>query len=339
MTRAQFTYNGPMEEPLDEIPREDEVTFKAGSGATAHLCQFYAFNTDINFMAFGPKDLVTQSFEQGVSACRTYERLFSRTLPHSDISRLNAAQGKPVAINRATYELLEYAQEYCQASQGVFDISIGSVSRLWDFHQGKQPSQHELDVALPHVNWRNLKLFEEDGVCYAQLANPLTMIDAGGIAKGYIADKLEQLFLDGGMQSFLINLGGNIVTHGEKPNNKPWMVGVQDPFDSAGTRWALKFPLANASIVTSGINQRGFEDQGVWYHHILDPATGMPAKTDTVSVSVVCRWSIDAEGFSTTLLALGVEKGLAFAQTEPRIDKAVFIDRKGQVHQTEKGVL
>ncbi len=132
-----------------------------------------------------------------------------------------------------------------------------------------------------------------------------------------------------GLSSFIVNLGGNVMAHGSKPDGSPWRIGLQDPRRKDGIVGAVA--VRDASAVTSGVYERCFERDGRVYHHILDPATGFPVRTDTAGATVVARRSIDAEGYSTTLVALGIERGVAFARSHPAILGAYFVDESGAV--------
>ena len=154
-------------------------------------------------------------------------------------------------------------------------------------------------------------------------------MDVGGIAKGWIADRLSALLAERGLDSFVVNLGGNVMARGQKPDGSPWRVGLQDPRDKGSIVGAVT--VRDASAVTSGVYERCFERDGAFYHHILDPKTGFPVETDAAGATVVARRSIDAEGYSTTLLALGIERGLAFARERDAILGAYFVDRDGKV--------
>ena len=151
----------------------------------------------------------------------------------------------------------------------------------------------------------------------------------GAVAKGWIADRLSAVLAEHGLDSFVVNLGGNVMAHGQKPDGSPWRVGLQDPRDKGSIVGAVT--VRDASAVTSGVYERCFERDGVFYHHILDPMTGFPVETDAAGATVVARRSIDAEGYSTTLLALGIERGLAFARERDAILGAYFVDRDGKV--------
>ncbi len=180
------------------------------------------------------------------------------------------------------------------------------------------------------MDWRQLKLWKEGGACLARLADPAAAVDAGGIAKGWIADRLIDALAAHDLGGIIVNLGGNVAVRGAKPSGEPWGIGVRNPADPATLLGAV--PLAAGSAVTSGIYERCFTaPDGTFYHHILDPRTGMPAETDVAGVTVICEQSIDAEGFSTTLLALGTERGRALVQRHPEILQAFFVDREGRI--------
>ncbi len=327
----------------DAVPLEDahETHGPDANGMTTHA--FFAFNTVISLQAFGSADALEAAFADARKACRTFERLFSRTLPHSDIARLNRAGGEPVPISHDTAELIRAALRYCEDSEGRFDVTMGAVVRLWDFNRGTIPDQDLIDEALKHVDWRTVRVWEKrpegpDGETgseraarsWAQLADPKAAVDLGGIAKGWIADRLTETISRHGVGSFIVNLGGNVVVHGRKPDGSPWRIGLQDPREENGIVGAVD--AVDASAVTSGVYERCFEHDGAPYHHILDPDTGRPADTDAAGVTVVARRSIDAEGYSTTLLALGIERGSAFARSRPAIERAYFVDHQGGVH-------
>ena len=331
---AEFAILSPMSKTdahsLDPIPDEQFLeTHDAAEGKPAGV-RFLAFNTVIDIEAYGETAACQAAFEEARALCRRYERLFSRTLPHSDIARINSAHGQPVAIDPLTYDLLSKAIAYCAESEGAFDITVGPAVRLWNFHEGTVPDDGALAEAVRHVDWRALKLWEEGGACFAQLADPDAAVDAGGIAKGWIADALVAAMEAHGLSGTIVNLGGNVAVSGTKPTGDPWHVGIRDPRDPSQLIGAV--PLVAGSAVTSGVYERCFTaPDGTFYHHILDPRTGRPVETDVAGVTVICEKSIDAEGFSTTLLALGLKRGLALARRHPEILQAFFIAPDGTI--------
>ncbi len=355
---------GSFEPVGDHIDREN-AAFTEGPDASGIMTHtFFAFNTAVMLhipqredealaartTSFRPRGIdvpaapddalcplgISSAFDAVRAACRTYERAFSRTLPHSDISRLNAAHGKELRISERTADVLEQSLRYCEASQGRFDVTMGAVTRLWNFHESTVPPRSAIEDALLHVDWRKIVLRKTDdmpegvpGAHSAQLLDPQASIDLGGIAKGWIADALASMLVARGAESFVINLGGNVLAHGKKPDGSPWNVGIRDPHDPRGIKAHVR--VTNASVVTSGIYERCFTSGGRLYHHILDPQTGYPVRTDVASASVVAARSIDAEGFSTTLVSLGMEQAYAFAQERDEILAAVLIDRDGRI--------
>ena len=160
-----------------------------------------------------------------VARCQGFEQTLSRTIATSDVGRINAAQGAPVEVASETVELIERALDYCKASGGLFDITIGAVSELWDFHEGVVPSEAQIEAALPHVGY---ELVRVDGTTVT-LADPDARLDLGGIAKGYVSDVLLDELAVAGVTSAYVNLGGNVKVLGAKPDGSPWRIGVRDP--------------------------------------------------------------------------------------------------------------
>ena len=280
---------------------------------------------------------VSDAFHELRALCERYENLFSRTIPASDISRINSAGGEAVAVAPETAQMVARALTYCEKSGGVFDVTAGCLTRLWDFHQGIVPEQQTLQQAVQRVDWRTVNVFQENDTWYVQLADPAAALDVGGIAKGWIADELGKYLQRKGFEDFLINLGGNVLAHGHNAQGKPWTIGITNPFPDQSENVVVR--CTGESVVTSGTYERCFQKNGVLMHHILDPQTGFPVVTDAVGATIVCEKSIDAEGFSTTALALGVESGLAFCKAQPEIISAIFIDVRGNVHTYEAEAL
>ena len=346
---------------LDPIPDEQYLEARDATGGKPAGVRFLAFNTIIDIEAYGEAAACRAAFEKARALCRLYERLFSRTLPHSDIARINSAHGQPVAIDPLTYDLLERALSYCAESEGAFDITVGPAVRLWNFHDGTVPDDGALAEAVRHVDWRSLKLWKaatapaaesgadaateavpgfetepEPKACFAQLADPDAAVDAGGIAKGWIADALVAAMEAHGLSGTIVNLGGNVAVMGGKPDGAPWRVGVRRPLPSSSMPLLDSFAvlaLRDGSAVTSGIYERAFEQDGKLYHHILDPRTGFPAETDLLSATVVAQSSLDADGYTTALIMMGADRALAFAEQHPALE-AVLVTTEGDVLAT-----
>lgn len=282
----------------------------------------FAFDTLVDIGVYGDQSAIDSAF----ALCERYDGLLSAQREGSDVWRINHAAGAPVEVAPETADVISKSLEFCRLSEGAFDITIGTVSLLWDFNEGVRPSDEAIAQALPHIDWRGVSV---SGTT-VQLADPAQMIDLGGIAKGWIADSLADHLRQQGIESAIINLGGNVFALGEKPSGAPWLVGLRDPNVSAGKAVAT-IEVRNASVVTSGLYERHFELDGVDYYHILDHRTGYPAQTDVRADTVVTPLSLTGDGLSTTLFILGSERGRAFAESQPNVEALFTLEGGGTV--------
>ena len=297
----------------------------------SHVLLLPVFNTQVSVKAFpGSAQLSGERLDAALVAvrdlCLEFELTLSRFRPASEISRLNAAKGAWVDLSARTLELVEKSVAYCEASGGVFDVTMGSATRLWNFHEGVIPERSQLDEALSHVDYRMIEVDRASG--RARLTDPQATLDLGGIAKGYIADEMAACLRDHGCDCAFVNLGGNVLTIGSRPDGTPWRIGVRDPKNPETLRAVL--PVVGKSVVTSGLYERNFTKDGVFYHHILSPKDGMPVKTDVGGSTIVSDLSLDGDGYSTTLFALGVQGSLAFVESHPELE-CIIIDTDDNV--------
>lgn len=246
--------------------------------------------------------------ERAFDRCDRYERKLSRFVKNSDVWRINHAHGKPVRIGSETQTILQCADEMKSASFGAFNVAIGTVSRLWNFNapDPEIPSRERIATALASVQQAELTV--EDGFA---IASPGTMIDLGGIAKGYICGKIADYLTERGATSGILNFGGNIVTIGNHPDGRPWKIGLQSPNAQRESAIFASVYSANSSVVTSGAYERCFVKEGTLYHHILDPRTCEPAATNIASVSIVAADPMLADALATAVFILGNAEGFA----------------------------
>lgn len=315
------------------LPYEDVIDIQRSVDGRGTTMSFFAFNTSAQLLAYGAADAVETKLWQALDDCRAYERLFSRTLPSSDIGRLNAAGGDAVPIDPRTADVLMRALAYCEASEGAFDITVGPLVAAWDFKNRTVASPDALEEAVRHVGFRKLNVQPQcGGNWFARLSDDEAQVDLGGIAKGWIADMLGRALLGDGVEGALINLGGNLLARGQKPDGNPWRLGIRAPKTAeAEPRILLAIEVEEGALVTSGTYERAFERDGTLYHHILDPRTGLPVQSEWASVSVLADKAIDAEGFSTTLLALGLDRSRELAKGHPEIIQAFFVAPDGAI--------
>ncbi len=271
--------------------------------------------------------------DQAISYIKEMEELLSTNLEGSDIYRINHANGQPVEVEERTFEVIEAAVEMSEASSGLFDISIGAVTNLWQIgsDNARKPSDEEIAAALPLINYKDIELNKEAGTVTVKAG---MVLELGAISKGYIADKVQELFASKGITTAIINLGGNVVVMGTSPNSQDgWKVGVQDPDEVRGATVG-SVRVTDGSVVTSGIYERYVEVDGVRYHHILNPATGYPVDNDISGVTVFTKTSVQGDALSTTLFLLGIEDGLAFINDLEGVE-AVFVDKEQGVHLSD----
>lgn len=262
---------------------------------------FLAFDTYITITIYDKED--DRLLEECEKMCSNYEQLFSRTIESSEVSKINMAAGQPVEVSDDTFQLIQRGIYYGELSDGLFDITIAPVSELWDFHEkdGKVPEKELIEEAVSHVSYRNILLDEKNKT--VKLLDNKAKIDLGGIAKGYIADKLKEFLVENDVKSALINLGGNIQAVGTKPGNTPFHIGIKKPFSD--NEIFKEVDLDNKAVSSSGIYERYFYIGDTIYHHILSPYTGYPVESDLAGASIICESSTDADALSTICILLG----------------------------------
>lgn len=252
--------------------------------------------------------------------CENYEKLLSRTIEGSDVYKLNNSNGF-TEVDTHTKNIVEKALYYGDVSKGKFDITICPVSSLWDFDNSVIPSRDEISEALKNVDYQSIEIKE----------NTINLngkqIDLGGIAKGYIADRLLEYFKQNKVDRGIIDLGGNIIVFGDRD----YSVGVKKPFSDGELAATLK--VRNKTVVTSGTYERYIPDDTKLYHHIIDPDTGYACDTDLSSATIIGDSSFDSDALSTICILLGLEKAKSLIENTPDTE-AVFIDNDGNLHCT-----
>ncbi len=297
---------------------------------------FY-FDTSVTvtlYPADGLSDEKTDAlFHDCFALCETYENMFSRTKEGSDIWRINHAQGAPVQVSAETAALLQQALLYCEKTEGAVDITIAPLSDLWDFssehpeHTSRTPpAPSQIAERLSHVDYRNVTVSGDT----VTLSDPQAALDLGCIAKGYIADQIKACLQEQGVHSAIINLGGNVLTLGNKPDGSPFRLGIQKPFDVRNTPIA-SLAVTDASLVSSGVYERYFEADGIRYHHLLNTRTGMPENNTLLSVTILSDSSAQGDILSTACFLLGLQGGMDFVESLPGVE-AVFITEDYELH-------
>ena len=267
-------------------------------------------------------------FDEAMSLIGEYDSLLSKTAEGSDIYRINHADGSPVEVDARTAELLSIALSYASLSDGLVDPTIGTLSDLWSFgdtNEGIVPSREDIEEALSHIDYTKVKLSGNT----VTLLDPKARLDLGFIAKGYIADKLKEFLTKNGVENGIINLGGNVLTIGTKPDGSDYHIGVQKPFAETGTALTT-LTVRDRSLVSSGNYERYFEKDGILYHHILSTRDGYPVNSGLNGVTISSENSVDGDALSTLCFILGYEKGRKLIDSLPDTE-AVFISDAGEL--------
>lgn len=263
------------------------------------------------------------ALDAGFDAIRQVQNATDFYKESSTVSAFNRAKaGEHVPLDTHTETILRAALAVSKESHGRFDITIAPATALWDFTQeGVPPTGESIAEVLPLIGYQNLVLDTQSHTLTKTMDG--VQIDLGGCAKGYGADMAKNAMIEAGASWGVLDLGGNIVVFGENPARKDgsWEIGVQTPKKAVGT-YTRTIPLeGTGAVVTSGTYQRRFSYGGQVFHHILDPATGFPAETETSSATVTCYSALIADCLSTACLILGETEGTALADS---FDATVF---------------
>ena len=306
-------------------------------------------NTAVQITIYDSQDKAL--LDDCLALCDKYELIFSRTNEKSELYKLNHrkdtsdkdpnADGQttpyPVSGTADTWHisedlasLLSQGLSITRESDGAFDIAIAPLTSLWDFtaEDPKVPDDAAIQKALPLCSSDGVTIDGQD----ITLPSDDIQFDVGAIAKGYIADRMKDLLVKKGVKSAIINLGGNVLCIGSKPDGTPFKVGIQKPFADRNETEAV-MDITGKSVVSSGIYERCFKQGGKLYHHILNPQTGYPYDNGLISVTIISDQSVDGDALSTTCFALGLEDGLKFA--EKKGVQAVFITEDYELHYTD----
>lgn len=274
---------------------------------TAAVSTDFVMDTFVEQKLYGEN---AQAAVQEISAkLREFEQAFSMHLEDSEISRLNAAAGgEAVELSEPVYELLQRSRELSLQSQGAFDVTIAPLTKVWGItsEHPSVPSEQERTAAMALVNANDLILGEGT----ARLAREGQAVDLGGIAKGAACDIVRETAEKYGIDCGYVSIGGNMVVLEKKPLGRDFYFGVRDPAGEA-TDSICALALYGKTMATTGAYERYFEEDGVIYHHVLNPQTGWPADSDLLSVSVISEDGALADYLSTTLFVLGKETVLS----------------------------
>ncbi len=255
---------------------------------------------------------------------RRIDALMSPFKPDSEVSAINRdAAIEPVTVSPELYALIQRALEFSKLSNGVFDISFASIGYRYDYRRGIRPDDRQIRASLDNIDYRQIQL--QDG--RIRFLRPGMRIDLGGIAKGYAVDRSIELLKQCGIRNALVSAGGDSRLLGDR-HGRPWIIGIRHPRREGAV--ALRLPLDNSAISTSGDYERFFLSNGERVHHIINPSTGKSARKSWSS-TVIGPDATTTDALSTTLFILGAEAGMKLIDQLDGLD-AIIIDARGKIH-------
>lgn len=294
----------------------------------------FCMDTYISVTVYRQKD--EKWIDEVFTRCHAYEDLLSKTSPDGDISRLENARFSYVPIAPETREIIEMYQSLYDASEGKLDCTIGALTGLWNFHEplpdNPVPAAEAIQEAAASVD-ANALILKDDTAC---LASETAKLDFGAVAKGYIAGKMRDFLVKKGVESAILDFGGNIVVIGSKPDGEAFRIGIQQPFGDANEA-AVSLSVSDQSVITAGVYQRYFRQDGRLYHHILDPSTGYSAQTDLYSATILCDNPAAGDAYSTICILLGKEKALDLIRRTPGLE-AIFITENNEIIYSDPSI-
>jgi FAD:protein FMN transferase len=279
-------------------------------------------------VAHGSESVARSAIGEAMEEFQRIDALTSHYKPDSIVSRINReGSSEKIPVDREVFQLLRDAVAISRASQGAFDPTILPVVELWGMDQGGRiPDSALLAKNLPMVGYDGIE-FDESKLSVGLHIKGMR-IDLGAIAKGWAVDKAMDKLKARGIENAIIDAGGDLRIIGSRPGKDFWRIGVQHPRRPG--ELLLTFSLRDTAIVTSGDYERFFIADGVRYHHILDPATGYPAR-GCQSVTVLAPTATEADACATAAFVLGPEKGLAFLRARPGV-RGLVVGPEGALH-------
>lgn len=279
------------------------------SGNEMHSFHIVTMDTSLELtFTWSDSSEAEQIRETVLNEIERLETILSRTRAESEVSEINRQAGiKAVVVSKEVLDVTERAYEYALLSEGAFDPTIAPLIDLWGFldHSYRVPGPAEIAETLDLVNFKLLQIDRKEESIY--LPEKEMGLELGGIAKGFIVDRVLEVLLAAGVEHAFVNAGGDIGLIGAKPDGEEWRIGIRNPREEH--KIIAIIPAADGSIVTSGDYERAFTENGVSYHHILDPETGMPAR-GLISVTILAGQAIEADALSTAVFVLGPERGM-----------------------------
>lgn len=291
-----------------------------------YTADIFAMDTYMTLTAYGKNS--EEAVNKAIAEINRLDRMFSVGNTNSDVTRVNN-QGS-ADVTEETAFLINMAVSMGEKTNGAYDVTIYPIMELWGFTTKNYnvPEQSKIEETLKKVSYKNVSVNGTN----VQLSGG-SMVDLGGIAKGYTSSRVMEIFKECGIEHGIINLGGNVQVLGDKTDGSSWRVAVQNPDNENGYLGILS--TTDNAVITSGGYERYFEQNGVVYHHIIDPDTGYPSDSDLTSVTIVCADGTTADALSTGLFVMGLDKAKEFYRSSDLNFDMILYDKTGTVYVSE----
>lgn len=289
----------------------------------------FAMDTVMTLTAIGRE--AEAAVEAASEEIQRLDEMLSTGNENSLVSQLNTSG--QVEASQEMKELLEYSRELYESTGGCFDITIYPLMQLWGFPTGEYhvPGEEELEETMQLLGMEQIRLEESSGELFLEKEG--MAVDFGGIAKGYASSRVMDIFREYGISQGIISLGGNVQTLGKREDGNLWRIAIKDPEDSQQYLGIVE--VSDEAVITSGGYERYFEENGENYHHIIDPATGYPADSGLISVTIVSSDGTLADGLSTSLYIMGLQMAEDYWREHENEFEAVLVTESGEIVVTE----
>lgn len=314
-------------ENVDTDNLTSEITSQVKDNVVVSSVQMFAMDTIMDLKVYGYNRETTESaLHLAETEIDRLDNLLSSQKKSSEIYQLNVSKDSYVSDD--TRNLVEKAMQFCAKTDGKFDITVAPIMNLWGFYSKNfyVPTPQEIADKLSYVDYNDVKINGNHII----LENN-AQIDLGGIAKGFTSDRVMQILRANQIEAAIVSLGGNVQTLGKKTDGTLWKVAIQNPSDTSD--YIAVVDVADKAVITSGTYQRYFEQDGVKYHHIIDPGTGYPSDSGLASVTIVSTDGTVADALSTSLFVMGLEKAIEYWRADNSFD-AIFVTDDGKVYYT-----
>ena len=325
-----FTDNTSTQSNMDlTLEKESEDSASGKDNEVVATRDIFAMDTYMTLSAYGEHG--EQAVEQAEQLIEELDERLSTGNPESEISKLNR-DGKAI-LSEDTYAILKQALSICEQTDGAFHPAIYPLMELWGFptKEFRVPDEKEIEQKSSLLDIEEIYL--EDDTCTVSFGKEGMKVDLGGIAKGYTSSKVIDSMREAGVTSALINLGGNVQTLGTKPDGRLWNIAIRNPDENQGYLGVLE--TSDKAVITSGGYERYFEEEGIIYHHILDPATGYPANNGLTSVTIVSGDGMLADGLSTSLYVMGSDRAIEFWRENGDMFDMILLTDQDELYVTE----